>query len=320
MKINVSRNKGWYSRFRKLKLYVDDEHLYEIKAGESIIIDIPPNAKTIHGNMDWGTTNVLSLENIGEGEQIKIEGYFTLNLSKILGLTEFPMRLKRENEHGDHLFQYDDYREYKNEALKDAIADFNKTKQKKNHETEVVSSSPSPKNTVTQSNTSSKENKYDPSLWVVTPTSNVTNIFCSKCGKYNPRDNKFCKQCGGPLAMDGEKNSRRGNTQTGWNQFWSKVYIFQFLFLALMAWGATEAFWVGILSFFCLAAGSRKAPFDDWIHRGLSFMWGLLWFLMGMEQAWGFLNTLAVAVAMFMLSRIINKAGDRYFDDLQGQA
>ena len=76
MRIQVSRDKGNFGRFRKLKLYVDDEHLFDIKAGEAMIINIPPNAKTIHGKMDGMgrlETNLLSLENIRAGEQIKIE-------------------------------------------------------------------------------------------------------------------------------------------------------------------------------------------------------------------------------------------------------
>ena len=73
MRIQVSRDKKSYGRWRKLKLYVDDEHLFDIKAGEAMIIDIPPNAKTIHGKMDRLETNLLSLENIRAGEQIKIE-------------------------------------------------------------------------------------------------------------------------------------------------------------------------------------------------------------------------------------------------------
>ena len=75
MKIQVSRDKGYYGRWSKLKLYVDDEHLFDIKAGEAMIIDIPPNAKTIHGKLGWPglETNLLSLENIRAGEQIKIE-------------------------------------------------------------------------------------------------------------------------------------------------------------------------------------------------------------------------------------------------------
>ena len=73
MRIQVSRDKGNFGRIRKLKLYVDDEHLFDIKAGEAMIIDIPPNAKTIHGKMGRLETNLLSLENIRAGEQIKIE-------------------------------------------------------------------------------------------------------------------------------------------------------------------------------------------------------------------------------------------------------
>jgi hypothetical protein len=96
MNINVSRNKSWYGRFRKLKLYLDNEHSSEIKAGESIVIDILPNAKNIYGKMDWGTTNVLSIENIGEGEQITIEGYFSLNPLCSVGFWGIPIRLKRE--------------------------------------------------------------------------------------------------------------------------------------------------------------------------------------------------------------------------------
>tara|TARA_B100001105_G_C22059693_1_gene301829 strand:- start:75 stop:452 length:378 start_codon:yes stop_codon:yes gene_type:complete len=73
MRIQVSRDKSWCGRFRKLELHVDDEHLFDIKAGEAMIIDIPPNAKTIHGKMGRLETNLLSLENIRAGEQIKIE-------------------------------------------------------------------------------------------------------------------------------------------------------------------------------------------------------------------------------------------------------
>ena len=101
MRIQVSRDKGYYGRWSKLKLYVDDEHLFDIKAGEAMIIDIPPNAKTIHGKMDWLETNLLSLENIGAGEQIKIEKASPVQrkglLSKLLPKS-LPIRLRRDEE------------------------------------------------------------------------------------------------------------------------------------------------------------------------------------------------------------------------------
>ena len=99
MRIQVSRDKGNFGRFRKLKLYVDDEHLFDIKAGEAMIIDIPPNAKTIHGKMDWLETNLLSLENIGAGEQIKIEGPSFWDAAKVRpGMKSLPIRLSRDEE------------------------------------------------------------------------------------------------------------------------------------------------------------------------------------------------------------------------------
>ena len=114
MRIQVSRDKGNFGRFRKLKLYVDDEHLFDIKAGEAMIIDIPPNAKTIHGKMDWLETNLLSLENIRAGEQIKIEepsaqidgrrsvasilrSIFSPKVPNPLDMKSLPMRLSRDD-------------------------------------------------------------------------------------------------------------------------------------------------------------------------------------------------------------------------------
>ena len=97
MRIQVSRDKGGYGRWRKLKLYVDDEHLFDIKAGEAMIIDIPPNAKTIHGKMDWLEMNLLSLENIGAGERIKIEGPSFWDAAKVRpGMKSLPIRLRRD--------------------------------------------------------------------------------------------------------------------------------------------------------------------------------------------------------------------------------
>ena len=116
MKIKVSRDKGNFGRFRKLKLYVDDEHLFDIKAGEAMIIDIPPNAKTIHGKLGWPglETNLLSLENIRAGEQIKIEEPSAVQVDSVasflrsifsskaptydvIGLKSLPMRLSRDD-------------------------------------------------------------------------------------------------------------------------------------------------------------------------------------------------------------------------------
>jgi hypothetical protein len=77
MKIKVSRNNGNFAIFRNIKLYIDDNYINKIKRGESMIIDIPLDAKKIHGRMDLKNSPVLSLENIKEDEEINIESNFS---------------------------------------------------------------------------------------------------------------------------------------------------------------------------------------------------------------------------------------------------
>jgi hypothetical protein len=83
------------------------------------LVDIPPNAKTIQGKMDWQKTNLLSLENIRAGEQIKIgepsaqiDGHRSVasillkNLRSVflpkvpnpLNIMSLPIRLRRDEE------------------------------------------------------------------------------------------------------------------------------------------------------------------------------------------------------------------------------
>ena len=62
IEIKVNFKKGWYGRFRKLKLYVDDEHMLDIKQGDTKVIKFSSNSKEMYGKMDWGETNKLSLE------------------------------------------------------------------------------------------------------------------------------------------------------------------------------------------------------------------------------------------------------------------
>ena len=57
---------------------------------------------------------------------------------------------------------------------------------KNSFEMEVVSSFPSPKDTV--------------GSYQGTPLPDESRIFCGKCGYHNSKDNSFCNQCGKPLT------------------------------------------------------------------------------------------------------------------------
>ncbi len=74
-----------------------------------------------------------------------------------------------------------------NAALKEAIAELNKTKKSNNHEEEAVLPSPSQNDT--------------PGSSQETPFPDETKVFCGKCGKDNSRDSRFCTQCGEPLVL-----------------------------------------------------------------------------------------------------------------------
>ena len=62
----IECKKGHYGKWRTLKLFVDREHVTDIKQGQTIEIEIENNAKQIYGKMDWGKTKVLLLNELNE--------------------------------------------------------------------------------------------------------------------------------------------------------------------------------------------------------------------------------------------------------------
>ena len=83
MRIQVSRDKGYYGRWSKLKLYVDDEHLFDIKAGEQIKIEEPS------AQIDGRRSVASILRSVFLPPELP-EGY--------LNMKSLPMRLSRDDE------------------------------------------------------------------------------------------------------------------------------------------------------------------------------------------------------------------------------
>ena len=89
----ISYKKGWYGRFRKLKIYSDqDDIITEIKQGEEIEVEIPINCKFIYGKMDWGKTEKFLLKNLSRENILEITPYFTFNLLRDLGICSIPIK------------------------------------------------------------------------------------------------------------------------------------------------------------------------------------------------------------------------------------
>lgn len=93
-KITIEYKKSFYARFRTLKLYVDNEHLLDIKQGQKIYTDIKENVNEIYGKMDWGKTKVFSINNVNSGDTILILPFFSFNPLRNLGIISLPIKFK----------------------------------------------------------------------------------------------------------------------------------------------------------------------------------------------------------------------------------
>jgi len=91
----IYRIPGWYGRVRKLKIFVDGEEVSQIKTGETLSITISKGAQEIYGKMDWGKTELFSLQGLKSGDKLDIVSWFTLNPLRNLALITIPVRFER---------------------------------------------------------------------------------------------------------------------------------------------------------------------------------------------------------------------------------
>lgn len=94
MKIKLDYKKGWYGRYRKLKI-MDSDHicLTELKQGERKEVEVSENAVFLYGKVDWGKTESIRVQNTSDGRRIEIHPYFSLNLLRGLGIMKLPIKL-----------------------------------------------------------------------------------------------------------------------------------------------------------------------------------------------------------------------------------
>ena len=101
MKIVLDYKKGWFGRFRKLKIYLDgDIHLTDMKQGERTEVEIPENIESICGGVDLGRTERIKIQELSEGDCIEMVPFFTFDRKKNLGLTALPIRMMIKNKDG----------------------------------------------------------------------------------------------------------------------------------------------------------------------------------------------------------------------------
>jgi hypothetical protein len=91
--IKVQRQKSYYGIIRALNIFVDGNHLGNIKQGETKVFEVPEGGCEIWGKMDWGETLHLSLKDYTPDKTVVFAGYFTFNPLKGLGLSKLPFKV-----------------------------------------------------------------------------------------------------------------------------------------------------------------------------------------------------------------------------------
>ena len=91
--IKVVRERGYYGKFRAMKLVVDGQTVGSIKDGQTIEINIPDDAEEIFGKMDWGKTSVISLGKLEVDGAVVFEPYFSFNILRMFGIFKIPVRV-----------------------------------------------------------------------------------------------------------------------------------------------------------------------------------------------------------------------------------
>lgn len=93
--ITVTRNRGWYGRFRMARVLVDDLELGLVGAGKSVQVRIPDRAVHLFAMMDWGRSLPFPVTELQDGQTIYMNCWFTLNLLKGVGVFSIPIALER---------------------------------------------------------------------------------------------------------------------------------------------------------------------------------------------------------------------------------
>lgn len=78
MKLNVVRDTGSYSVFRKMKVLLDGNLIGEIARNETLSFDIPGGLHSVSAKIDWVETNRISFDFDSGDKAVKIISNFSV--------------------------------------------------------------------------------------------------------------------------------------------------------------------------------------------------------------------------------------------------
>ena len=105
MKIVLDYKKGWFGRFRKLKIYLSgDVFLTGMKQGQRKEVEIPEKTESLFGKMDWVKTEKIEIEDLSEGDCVELVPYFSwkhaASYAFFLSKKSLPIRIVIRNKDG----------------------------------------------------------------------------------------------------------------------------------------------------------------------------------------------------------------------------
>lgn len=95
MRFTITRKPGWYAKVRKFHLKVDGRKMATIEEGETVTLEVSPEARSLVGTVDWGRSPSFSLQQLNDGDLLEIQGWFTWNPLRNLGLLELPVTIRK---------------------------------------------------------------------------------------------------------------------------------------------------------------------------------------------------------------------------------
>ena len=103
MKIVLDYKKGWFGRFRKLKIYLSgDVFLTGMKQRQRTVAEIPEKTESFFGKMDWPKTEKIKIEDLSEGDCVELFPTIPQNTHKVTAflLKSLPIRIVIRNKDG----------------------------------------------------------------------------------------------------------------------------------------------------------------------------------------------------------------------------
>ena len=104
MKIVLDYKKGWFGRFRKLKVYLSgDFFLTGMKQGQRMEVEIPEKTESLFGKMDRAKTEKIKIEDLSEGDCVEMVPYYSYEHAqsyRFFGKKSLPIRIVIRNKYG----------------------------------------------------------------------------------------------------------------------------------------------------------------------------------------------------------------------------